>query len=72
MISLYKEEPKYFHNWCETKSCINHMTLDGHLRSSGLKSMRAEDHSEVEMVLAVNCYVQELSHSKKDHGLTAI
>jgi hypothetical protein len=68
MISWYKEQPISFRKWCETKTRVSRKTLDGHLKSSGLKTLRAEDRSDVEIVQVVNCYIQELSTSKKDRA----
>ena len=68
MIAWYKQQPKSFRKWCQTSARISRMTLDGHLKTSGLKSMRDNDCSYIEMVLAVNCYVKELTQSKSDRA----
>jgi hypothetical protein len=68
MIAWYKQQPKSFRKWCQTSTRVSRMTLDGHLKTSGLKSMRDDDRSDIEMVLAVNCYVKELTQSKSDRA----
>jgi hypothetical protein len=45
--------------------CVSCTTVDGHLKSSGLKTLRAEDQSEVEMVQVVKLLCSRAFHFEK-------